>query len=144
MIDDEFGGRLLLAFNAPERLPVHQLFNEWWSHVPAEVSEGYVSQLMADERFRTFIEDAWFAEPLDLLRLSEMADGSLGQAYHDWIVDNGLTAASPPTTASSTSRWNATASSMGCRSNSDLRFCAGAALGRASRGARQRRCTRRR
>ena len=29
MIDAEFGGRLLLAFNAPEKLPVRQLFNEW-------------------------------------------------------------------------------------------------------------------
>ncbi len=40
MIDPEFGGRLLLAFNAPEKMPVHQLFNEWWSHAPTGVHRG--------------------------------------------------------------------------------------------------------
>ncbi len=92
MIDAEFGGRLLLAFNSPEKLPVHQLFNEWWSHAPAEVSAGYVDQLLADDRFREFIEVGWFAEPLDLAQLGDMVEGSLGLAYHHWIVDNGLTA----------------------------------------------------
>lgn len=93
MIDEAFGERLQLAFNAPAELPVHQLFNEWWSHAPAAVSQGYVDMLTADPTFRTFIDEGRFGAPLDLAALADAPVGSLGRSYRDWIVDNGLTEA---------------------------------------------------
>ena len=50
MINDEFGQRLRMAFNAPRELPVHQLFNEWWSHVPTDVANSYVAIPLVDRR----------------------------------------------------------------------------------------------
>ena len=93
MIDDEFGQRLLLAFNAPRDLPVHQLFNEWWAHVPADVAQSYVDLLMADDAFRSFIDEGRYGQSLDLDALGNFPDGSLGRCYRDWIADNGLAAA---------------------------------------------------
>ena len=40
MIDEEFERRLRTAFNAPAELPVHQSFNEWWSHAPAALTRA--------------------------------------------------------------------------------------------------------
>lgn len=93
MIDEEFGRRLRTAFNAPAELPVHQLFNEWWSHAPAAVTQSYVDVLMSDERFRSLLGESQFSPPLDLVVLGALPVGSLGRCYRDWIVDNGLAAA---------------------------------------------------
>ena len=93
MIDEEFGQRLRMACNAPVEMPVHQLFNEWWAHAPDDVTRGYVDVLMADERFRLFLDAGRFGPTLDLAALGELPVGSLGRCYRDWIVDNGLAAA---------------------------------------------------
>ncbi len=91
-IDEEFGRLLVAAFNDQKAMPVHLLFNQWWSHAPAEVTSAYVEAFMADAGPALEGPGAEIAEPLDLDATGALPEGTLGRAYHDWIVANGLTA----------------------------------------------------
>ncbi len=92
MIDDEFGQLFLATVNETDKNPVHLLFNQWWKHAPEEVKQAYVDGFAHDPHFADFARGAHYAEPLDLERLRALPTGTLGRTYHDWIVDNGLTA----------------------------------------------------
>lgn len=46
-----------------------------------------------DEHFADLVSGQQYADPIDLDHLASRPAGSLGWAYHEWIVDNGLTAA---------------------------------------------------
>lgn len=92
MITDEFAPLLVRTINDLSANPVHLLFNQWWNRSTPDAVEAYTSQLLADPAFAAFVERGTYAEPLDLGGLAAMADGTLGRAYRDWIVENGLTA----------------------------------------------------
>ncbi len=92
MITDEFGRHLLTTFNDPAANGVHLLFNQWWQHAPEHVKAAYVDNFSCDARYAAFLDERHYADPLDVERLAAMAAGTLGRAYHDWIVDNDLTA----------------------------------------------------
>jgi len=92
MISQEFAGPLLATFNDPDAHGVHLLFNEWWQHAPAEVKDAYVDGFVHDPDYAAFLAEGYYADPLDLAELATSPPGSLGRAYHDWIVENGLTA----------------------------------------------------
>lgn len=93
VISDDFAHSLLRTFNDPGEHGVHLLFNEWWAHAADDVKAAYVDKLQEDPTFDAFLAEAHYAEPLDLTEMQAMPSGSLGRTYHDWIVDNGLTAA---------------------------------------------------
>lgn len=93
MITDEFAKHLVSTFNDPSQNGVHMLFNQWWAHAPEDVKEKYVEAFVNDPQYAEFLGERHYAEPLDLEEMRTLPDGSLGKAYHDWIVDNGLTAA---------------------------------------------------
>jgi ubiquinone biosynthesis protein Coq4 len=93
VISDEFGQLLLTTFNDPSAIPVHMLFNQWWPHAPDEVKQAYVAGVAADPHLRDLLEGRQYADPLVLDELAACPDGSLGHAYHQWIVGNGLEAA---------------------------------------------------
>lgn len=93
MINDEFARLLLTTFNDPAENGVHLLFNQWWQHAPDEVKAAYVDAFIGDPRFESFLAERHYAEPLLLAELEALAPGTLGRTYHDWIVDNDLTAA---------------------------------------------------
>ena len=90
-IDREFASSLLETFDDPDRHGVHQLFNEWWRFAPEPVKEKYLADFEQVPEQRAFLEERWFAEPLVLEELAELPQGSLGHAYHRFVVDNGLT-----------------------------------------------------
>lgn len=92
MITDEFAPRFLTTINAIDENPVHLLFNQWWETAPAAVKDEYVEGFLADERLAPLATGEHYAEPLDLTRLADLNEGTLGRAYHDWIVENGLEA----------------------------------------------------
>lgn len=92
MITPEFAPKLLTTINTIEDNPVHLLFNQWWRTAPDDVKQEYVDEFLADERLAPLADETNYADPLDLAQLAGMAPGSLGLAYHDWIVDNGLQA----------------------------------------------------
>lgn len=93
MITDEFAKHLLATFNDPGQNGVHLLFNQWWAHAPDEVKAKYVDAFVNDPQYAEFFGERHYAEPLDLEEMRALPENSLGRAYHDWIVDNGLTAA---------------------------------------------------
>ncbi len=93
MITDEFAKLLLTTLNDPAANPVHMLFNQWWQHAPDDVKDAYVSGFLAEPRYAAFVEEQHYADPLDLAEMVALPPGTLGRCYHDWIVDNGLTAA---------------------------------------------------
>ena len=92
MITESFAPLFLKTINELRDNPVHLLFNQWWQHASPEVVAAYREQLMGDPGFAAFVEERYYADPVDLERLGALPDGSLGKRYHDWIVDNGLTA----------------------------------------------------
>jgi ubiquinone biosynthesis protein COQ4 len=93
VINDEFGKLLLTTFNDTSANPVHMLFNQWWQHAPEEVKAAYVAAFERDADLGRLASGAEYAEPLTLQELADLPAGSLGRTYHDWIVDNNLTAA---------------------------------------------------
>jgi len=93
VINDEFAKLLLTTFNDPAANGVHLLFNQWWPHAPEDVKKAYVDNFLSDPTMSDFLAERHYAEPLDLDRLGALPDGTLGRAYHSWIVDNNLTAA---------------------------------------------------
>lgn len=92
MLTDDFAPRFLTTVNRIDENPVHLLFNQWWADAPADVRDAYTEQVLGDPAFREYVDDGYYAPPLDLERLGAMPETTLGRAYHDWIVDNGLTA----------------------------------------------------
>jgi ubiquinone biosynthesis protein COQ4 len=89
-LDREFAEYLLKTFDDPGKHGVHLLFNEWWRFAPDEVIAKYVADFQAVPEQKAFLEEHYFSEPLDLDTLGRLPAGSVGRAYHDFIVLNGL------------------------------------------------------
>lgn len=92
MISDEFGRLFLATVNDVGKAPVHILFNQWWQHAPDDVKRAYVDGFAHDPHYAEYVTGAQYADPLDIDELAALPGGTLGKTYHDWIVDNGLTA----------------------------------------------------
>lgn len=92
MITDDFGRRFLTTVNDTDANPVHLLFNQWWSDATDEVKDAYVTILLSDPVNARWYEEGRYADPVDFDALSRLPAETLGRRYHDWIVDNGLTA----------------------------------------------------
>jgi ubiquinone biosynthesis protein Coq4 len=91
-IDEEFGRLLVQAFNDLQAMPVHLLFNQWWSHAPQPVTRAYVEAFLADAGPAVEGPGGAIADPVDLDAAGRLPEGTLGRRYHDWIVENGLQA----------------------------------------------------
>lgn len=89
-LDREFAAYLLRCIDDPSQYGVHQLFNDWWRFAPEQVKAKYEADFEADPQQRAWVETKHYADPLDLDALAELAPGTLGHAYHRFIVDNGL------------------------------------------------------
>lgn len=92
MITESFAPLFLRTINEMQANPVHLLFNQWWQHAPEDVVRKYTDQLMANDGFHAFVEEDYYADPVDLDALGKLSPETLGRRYHDWIVDNNLTA----------------------------------------------------
>lgn len=91
-IDRDFATKLLQTFDNPEEHGVHFLFNEWWRHAPEEVTAAYLEGFRSVPETAAFLEEQFYAEPLDLDTLSSYRNETLGHSYYHFIVDNGLEA----------------------------------------------------
>jgi ubiquinone biosynthesis protein COQ4 len=93
MLDREFATQhLLRTFDDPQAYGVHELFNQWWRYAPGDVIAKYEQTFTADPDARRWVEEGYYSEPLDLEALGQYAPGTLGRAYRDFIVENGLEA----------------------------------------------------
>jgi ubiquinone biosynthesis protein Coq4 len=89
-ITPAFSEKLLATFNDLGANPVHMLFNQFWKDVPEEVATAYLETMQRDPRFTPFVTEGYYAEPISLERLAECPQGSRGEAYRTFIVDNDL------------------------------------------------------
>ncbi len=89
-LDRTFAENLLSTFDDPAKHGVHLLFNEWWQYAPETVIDTYVEDFRKIPEQAAFLQEGYFAEPLDLGGLGELPAGTVGRAYHDFIVLNGL------------------------------------------------------
>ncbi|KAA1192497.1 hypothetical protein F0M18_07445 [Pseudohalioglobus sediminis] len=91
-IDRHFAEKLLLTFDNPDEHGVHFLFNEWWRHAPAAVTQQYLEAFRSVPEAEAFLASGYYADPLDLDTLAGYRHETLGHSYYHFIVDNGLEA----------------------------------------------------
>ncbi len=92
MLNEKFGEKFLTTVNRTGDNPVHLLFNQWWNEAPEDVKQKYLDIFLGDPVYAQWYDARHYADPVDFEALSRLPDGTLGRRYHDWIVDNGLTA----------------------------------------------------
>ena len=90
-IDPEFASKYLLrCINDPGEYGVHLLFNEWWRFAPDEARDEYLSDFKTIPEYKAFVEEGYYADTVDLDAIGKLPEGTLGRAYHHFIVDNDL------------------------------------------------------
>jgi len=90
-IDPGFAEMLVECFNSPKkRMPVHQLFNEFWRFCPAKVAEDYRRMVTEMPGFQESYAERHFAPTHELDELLAMPTGSFGHTFGLFIRNNGL------------------------------------------------------
>ncbi|CAE7403963.1 Coq4 [Symbiodinium microadriaticum] len=89
-LDRQFAEGLLRTFDDPQKFGVHLLFNDWWKYAPQDVIDKFMADWKSKPDHVAFIEEQHYADPITIEALAAMPDGSLGKAYHGFLVDNGL------------------------------------------------------
>ncbi len=88
--DADFAARLLSSMTDFYGYGVHQLFNDWWAAAPPDAIACYVAAIEEHPEQGPLAAQRWLADPVPLARLRDCPAGSLGAAWHDFIVANGL------------------------------------------------------
>ncbi len=91
-IDRDFAAWFLKSIDNFDDYGVHLLFNEWWTKAPQHAIDTYVAAIETHPEQGPLAREGWLAEPADVDRLSRCAPGTVGEAYHRFIIDNGLEA----------------------------------------------------
>lgn len=86
----DFGQRLLDSIDDFYAYGVHLLFNDWWEHAPAHAVQTYVQAIESHPEHGPLAREAWYADPVQVAGLLELAPGSLGLAWGRFMVENGL------------------------------------------------------
>lgn len=89
-IDRDFGEKFLTCSDDFYRYGVHLLFNEWWPTAPQDAIDKYVAAIEDHPEQGPLAREGWLAEPFALAQLEGYAPGTLGAAWRDFMVDNGL------------------------------------------------------
>ncbi|MEM7094053.1 MAG: Coq4 family protein [Actinomycetota bacterium] len=92
IVDREFAEKFLWAVDRPLEFSVYQMIHEWWSGAPQDAIDDYATELAGLDGAADFLPERYLSEPLVLGELGECAPGTLGKAYHSFIVDHGLDA----------------------------------------------------
>lgn len=88
--DADFAQRFLSSATDFYSYGVHQLFNDWWATAPADAIDRYTAAIEQHPEQGPLAAQGWLADPMPLARLQACPPGSLGAAWHDFIVANGL------------------------------------------------------
>ncbi len=90
VIDREIAELFLKNADDPIRTHVMGLVHEWWATAPESAIDQYAESLRALPGADVFLAERYLPPLVTLDDLERCPDGSLGQAYRRWIVDNGL------------------------------------------------------
>lgn len=86
----DFVPNMVRTFNDSDEHGVHLLFNEWWQHAPESTIEMYVTHLHSLPGAQEFLAAQYFAPQFTLDELKAKPNGSVGQAYYQFLSENGL------------------------------------------------------
>lgn len=89
-IDPAISEYLLRIVHDPARYGVPELHFRFWNHGDAAAKDYYVSSFERDPERKKWLEDGYFAPDYDFEALAQLAEGTLGYAYHHHIRRNGL------------------------------------------------------
>jgi hypothetical protein len=89
-IDRAFGEHFLTSIDDFYAYGVDKLFNDWWATAPADAIHKYVDAIENHPEQAPLARERWYAEPFDLASLAQYGPGTLGHAYHGFMVSNDL------------------------------------------------------
>jgi ubiquinone biosynthesis protein COQ4 len=89
-IDRAFGEHFLTSLDDFYAYGVDKLFNDWWATAPADAIQKYVDAIESHPEQAPLARQQWYADPLDLASLAQYESGTLGHAYHGFMVSNDL------------------------------------------------------
>lgn len=92
IVDRDFAEKFFWAVDRPLEYSVYHLLPNWWAVAPQEAIDAYAAQLANLEGSAEFLPQRHIADTLTLDSLIDCEPGTLGAAYHSFIVDNGLDA----------------------------------------------------
>ncbi len=92
IVDRAFAEKFLTAVDRPFDYGVYLLFHDWWAEAPQRAIDAYADQLRAQPGATEFLAERHLPEPTTVDQLAGCAPGTLGHAYHSFVVDNGLEA----------------------------------------------------
>jgi hypothetical protein len=89
-IDRSFGEKFLQSIDDFYARGVDWLFNEWWETAPADAIAKYEAAIADHPEQGPLAREAWLAPDFTLAALANCADGSLGAAWRNFVIDNNL------------------------------------------------------
>jgi ubiquinone biosynthesis protein Coq4 len=89
-VDRVFGEKLLTSIDDFYGYGVHLLFNEWWETAPQDTIDKYVDAIESHPEHGPLARAEFYAEPFSLAMVEHCAPGTLGAAWRDHMVSNGL------------------------------------------------------
>lgn len=92
IVDRDFAEKFLWAVDRPMEYSVYRLLPQWWAIAPQQAIDGYTDQLANLDGAAEFLSERYIADTLTLDSLADCEEGTLGAAYHSFIVDHGLDA----------------------------------------------------
>ena len=92
IVDRDFAEKFLWAVDRPLEYSVYQMIHEWWSVAPQAAIDDYAAELGGLAGAADFLSQRFISDPCALEDLAGRASGTLGAAYHSFIVDNNLNA----------------------------------------------------
>ncbi len=90
IVDRQFADKFLTAVDDPFAYHVYFLFHDWWAEAPQSAIDAYEQELRSLPGVEAVLAERFLAEPLTIDDVAGCAPGTLGAAYHDFIVDNDL------------------------------------------------------
>ncbi|WP_165768753.1 Coq4 family protein [Sandarakinorhabdus cyanobacteriorum] len=89
-VDRVFGEKFLTAIDDFYRYGVHLLFNEWWEQAPQDAIDKYVAAIVDHPEQGPLAAAGWMAPDFSLAMVADCAPGTLGAAWHEHMMVNGL------------------------------------------------------
>jgi len=90
VIDREIAELFLRNADDPIATHVMGLVLDWWASAPQSAIDQYEQNLRELPGAEAFLAERYLPPIITLDDLARCPEGSLGQAYRAWIVDNGL------------------------------------------------------
>lgn len=89
-VDRVFGEKFLTAVDNFYAYGVHLLFNEWWETAPQDAIDKYVAAIVDHPEQGPLAAAGWMAPDFSLALVADCAPGTLGAAWREHMVANGL------------------------------------------------------